>query len=465
MRKVMFSERIAVIGLGRLGAPMAACLAEQGFRVSGVDLDPERVEAVNAGRAPVPEPDLDALFTENRERISATCDHAEAVAETDFCFVIVPTPADAEGCFGLEHAKAALAEIGQAMAAKKSYYLIAMISSVLPGSCRYGLIPILEEHSGKKAGVDFGFCYAPEFVALGRVVRDLLYPDFKLVGELDARSGDTLEDIYARIFRNGAPCSRMSLENAELAKLSLNTYVSMKISFANSLAALCDRVPGGDVDVITEAIGLDRRIGHRYLRGGAPFGGHCFPYETRALAYASELLGVEPHLPGATTRVNGELVEMLVSRVKEIREPRARVTVLGLAYKPGTPEIELSASLELVRRLDQLGYAVSAFDPLAGETARTELPGSVTVEDALVTSLEGAELVLVTTADPVFIALEEDDFAICDDEVVVFDLWRVLATELKGSMRLRYEAFGFGDTSAEETRAVFGKLWGRTESN
>jgi len=460
MRKTMFSEQIAVIGLGKLGAPMAACIAEQGFRVHAVDLDERKVAAIRQGLSPVDEPELDKLFAENKARITATTDHAEAIAASDACFVIVPTPANAEGVLSLQYAKWAFREIGKAIRAREGYYLVAMISTVMPGACRHGLIPVLEESSGKVAGRDFGFCYVPEFVALGRAVRDILTPDFKLLGEIDERAGDLMEDIYVRIFRNGAPCCRMSLENAELAKLSLNTYVSMKISFANSLAELCDKIPGGDVDVITEALGLDRRIGHRYLRGGAPYGGHCFPIETRALAQCSEQLGLKPRLPGAAARVNEQLVDHLVGRIGQLAVKEANIALLGLAYKPGTPEVELSASIELANRLTDKGYRVVAFDPMASEKARHCLTGGTVIRDTLAACLDDADVVVVTTADPMFIALEEDQFGICAEKVIVFDLWRVLAPKLERSRRVRYEAFGRAGCAAEETPALFEELWG-----
>src|SRR5207245_1039686 len=156
---------------------------------------------------------------------------------------------------------------GRALAQKADYHTVVLTSTVLPGASRYGLLPIHERSSGKRCGDDFGFCYSPEFVALGSVIRDFLHPDFLLIGEYDRRSGDELEAHYRDIVVNGAGAARMSVENAELAKISVNAYVTTKITFANMLAEICDRMPGGDVDVVSNAIGLDSRIGRKYLTG------------------------------------------------------------------------------------------------------------------------------------------------------------------------------------------------------
>ena len=147
------------------------------------------------------------------------------------------------------------------------------------------MLPILERESGKKAGKDFGLCYSPEFIALGSIIRDFLNPDFTLLGEFDERCGAHLEEVYKRVMGPDTPCARMSLENAELTKISVNTYVTTKITFANMLAEMCEKLPGGNVDVVTNALGLDSRIGRKYLTGSIGYGGPCFPRDNVALSF------------------------------------------------------------------------------------------------------------------------------------------------------------------------------------
>ncbi len=271
------NEKISVIGLGKLGASMAAAFASRGFDVIGVDVNQQSIDRVRSGRAPVQETGLDEMIAANKDRIRATLSHEDAVLNSDISFVIVPTPSDENGSFSLQYAKWAFAEISKAIRKKTSYHNVVLTSTVLPGSTRQALVPILEKESGKKAGTDFGVCYSPEFIALGSIINDFLNPDFTLIGEIDDRCGSQLEDLYSRVVGNGAPSARMSLENAELAKISINTFVTTKITFANMLAEICEKIPGGDVDVVSNALGLDKRIGRKYLTGSIGYGGPCFP--------------------------------------------------------------------------------------------------------------------------------------------------------------------------------------------
>ncbi|MFN3329538.1 MAG: nucleotide sugar dehydrogenase, partial [Pyrinomonadaceae bacterium] len=293
-------ERISVIGLGKLGASMAACFAYRGFEVIGVDISPKVVDAVNSGKAPVQETGLDDLISANKERIRATLSHEEAVLNSDISFVIVPTPSDERGAFSLQYAAWAYKEIGKALAKKNGYHNVVLTSTVLPGSTRQVLMPVLEKESGKKAGKDFGVCYSPEFIALGSVIRDFLNPDFTLIGELDERCGEQLEQLYSKVVENGAPSARMSIENAELTKIAVNTFVTTKITFANMLAEICEKIPGGNVDVVTKALGMDSRIGHKYLKGALGYGGPCFPRDNIALSFIAKELGVSAELAKIT---------------------------------------------------------------------------------------------------------------------------------------------------------------------
>jgi UDPglucose 6-dehydrogenase len=446
------SRSYSVIGLGKLGASMTAALASRSHRVVGVDVNEAAVRAVAAGRAPVQEPGLAELLEANRARVRATADAAAAVRDTDVTFVVVPTPSEPNGSFSLEYARAAMAEVGRGLRQKAGYHLVVMTSTVLPGATRHGLIPVLEEASGRRAGEDFGVCYSPEFIALGSVIRDFLNPDFTLVGELDPRSGDQLEGCYAEILENGAPCRRMSLENAELAKVALNTYVTTKITFANMLADLCERLPGGDVDVVADALGLDRRIGRRYLTGATAYGGPCFPRDNQALAFLARNLGTTAELAETTDRRNRQEVARLLERVGPVAGVRA--AVLGLAYKPDTPVVEESAGVALARALSEAGAWVRAFDPLAGESGQVALDGVADVVGDLGRCLAGAELVVVTTPDPAFRGLAVTDLA---PGATVVDAWRLLP-HLAAEAGVRYLAVGRGTENVQNVERL-ARLW------
>lgn len=455
--KVTFS----VVGLGKLGASMAAAIASRGFNVIGVDINHRAVELINAGRAPVQETNLEETIAANRERLRATLNHREAILNSDLTFVVVPTPSDDRGAFSLQYAAWAFREIGSALKEKDSYHNVVLTSTVLPGSTRYGLLPILEKESGKVCGRDFGLCYSPEFIALGSVIHDFLNPDFVLIGEFDERCGSQLEACYAQIMENNPPCQRMSIENAELTKIAVNTFVTTKITFANMLADLCERIPGGDIDVVTNALGYDTRIGPKYLKGALGYGGPCFPRDNVALGFIARALGSQAELAETTDRINRALPEKIVERVRPLIHKGATVAVLGLAYKPFSHVVEESQGIYLAKALSKIGARVVAYDPLAGETARAELRDQAVILDSLEDCLAQAEVVLITTPDPVFQALTATDFEGKNLRMIVVDCWRILDKELAGHPNIRYIPIGRSvDEEANATRLA--ELWNRT---
>ena len=441
---------------------MAAAIAGRGFEVVGFDIDERAVERVNAGHAPVAETGLDALIAANRERLRATTDPVDAVVSSDVSFVVVPTPSDERGAFSLEYAEAAFRSIGRALAVKDGYHLVVLTSTVLPGATRHGLIPVLEAESGKVCGRDFGFCYSPVFIALGSVIRDFLHPDSALIGEFDERSGSLLEQSYREILENGAPCQRMSLENAELTKIAVNTYITTKVTFANMLAELCERIPGGDVDVVSNALGLDARIGRKYLTGAVSYGGPCFPRDNVALKFLARAVGANAELAETTDRMNRQWAERVIARFRNLVGRGRTVAILGMAYKPGTPVTDESAGVYLARAVTRLGGRVVAYDPLAGDSARAELGAEIAVEDTLSDALREADVVMVTTPDPVFRELTAEDLSHLP-EVVVIDFWRLLDGRFEGAPNVRHIAIGRSADDAENAGRLV-ELWAPTGS-
>src|SRR5260370_24596626 len=265
--------RLSIIGLGKLGAPMAAVMAHKGHNVVGVDVNPLHEKASQEGRARFNEPQLAEMIAANRERLTATESYEEAILATDVTFIIVPTPSCRDGRFSMEFVLEAAEKIGAALRKKRSWHLVVLSSTVMPGSMRGELQPALRQHSGKRCPEDFGICYKPEFIALGSVVHDMLKPDMILIGESDARSGGILEELYMGVCESNPRIQRMNYVNAELTKLSVNTFVTTKISYANMLAQICETIPGADSDVVTAALGCDTRIGAQYLKGALGYGG------------------------------------------------------------------------------------------------------------------------------------------------------------------------------------------------
>jgi UDPglucose 6-dehydrogenase len=423
---------VAVVGLGKLGAPLAAVLASKGNEVLGIDVNPEAVRLLNEGRAPVDEPGLQALVTASRERLSATCDLA-AAGDAEVTILLVPTPSDARGAFANAHILAALEQVGRGFAAQDAYRIAVVASTVMPGSCEGEIREALEHASGRRVGETLGLCYSPEFIALGSVIRDMLEPDMVLIGESDSRAGDVLEQLYAGVCENDPPFRRMSLVNAELTKIAVNTYITMKISYANALADICERLPGADVDTVTDALGLDTRIGPKYLRGGIAYGGPCFPRDNKAFGVLARDLGAEALLAEATDSVNRAQTARLARIVQSRLKPDSVVGILGLAYKPDTAVIDESPGVALARLLaEEAGIEVIVYDPVAMDGALDALDAAVRGSASLAELLERSHVAVIATPWPEFADLPIEALERDGERLVVIDCWRVLSAEKYG---------------------------------
>jgi UDPglucose 6-dehydrogenase len=424
--------KVAVVGLGKLGAPLAAVLASKGNDVLGVDVDPAAVRRLNDGMAPVDEPGLQELVTAHADRLEATVE-LEAAADADMTILLVPTPSDERGAFTNAFLLAAIERIGGGLAGRDDYHVVVVGSTVMPGSCEDELRPALEEASGRKVGESLGLCYSPEFIALGNVIRDMLEPDMVLIGESDERAGDVLESLYAGVCENDPPFRRMSLVNAELTKIAVNTYVTMKISYANTLADLCERLPGADVASVTDALGLDSRIGGKYLKGAVAYGGPCFPRDNKAFAVLARELGTEATLAEATDSINDEQLHRLARIVHAYAREDDAVGILGLTYKPDTPVIEESPGLAIAELLAENGVReVHVFDPVATEVAVAHLGDAVhgcATADEL---LERSDVVVIATPWREFASLPLDRLAGQSRRRVIVDCWRVLGDAAPG---------------------------------
>jgi UDPglucose 6-dehydrogenase len=304
-------------------------------------------------------------------------------------------------------------------------------------------LPTLESHSGKKCGVDFGLCYNPEFIALGSVIHDMLNPDFVLVGESDVRSGAVLEEFYKGILDNDAPVVRMNIVNAELTKISVNTFVTTKISYANMLAEVCERIPGCDVDVVTSAIGLDTRIGRKYIKGALGYGGPCFPRDNVAFAHMARSVGAEPTLAEAADAVNWRQVSRLVDLVSSHLPEGGRVGILGLSYKPDTNVVEESQGVKLARSLLSTGVPVVLYDPLAMDNARQVLGDGPTFVSSPQECVQQADVIVITIPWAEFKEIQPADLARNPGRPVVLDCWRILDGEQFAEVA-DYVALGLG---------------------
>jgi UDPglucose 6-dehydrogenase len=417
---------ISVVGLGKLGAVLAAVMADKGHNVIGIDVNPAAVDLINQGRAPVREPGLDEMIRRNASHLSATNDLEAAVSQTEITFVVVPTPSGPDGTFSLRYVLTAAESIARALRNKGGYHVVVISSTVMPGSTAGEVLPLIERISGLKCGRDFGLCYNPEFIALGSVIHDMSSPDMILVGESDPRAGGMLEELYRGVCLNNPPVARMNFVNAELAKISVNTYVTTKISYANMLAEICEQVPGADSEVVASAIGLDTRIGRKYLRGALGYGGPCFPRDNTAFSRFAQMHRVEATLADATDQVNRRQAARLGDRIRALLPGGETVGILGLSYKPDTEVIEESQGIMLAQHLSAAKCRVVVYDPVAMQNARRVLDSSVEYAESMEACAAEAAVLAIATPWKQFKALRPEHLRQSGARPVIMDWWRLL---------------------------------------
>ena len=374
---------IAVIGLGKLGLPLAALFAHSGHTVHGFDYSPALRESLTSGTFVSNEPGLMQMLNQTKRQLIISDSILDAVVNSDAVFVIVPTPSMDSGHFTNEYVLDAIKAMGPALLKNRKKIAIDIVSTVMPGSCDGPIKDEIEKSVGEEIGERIGLCYNPEFIALGSVIKDMQQPDMHLLGESHEWAGDVIQEILTSAVIQEVPCQRMSLKEAELVKIAINNFVTMKISYANSLYQAAENLGGISIDVVTGAIGLDSRIGHKYLRGAAPYGGPCFPRDTRALSALYNDLSISNALPMATEQVNNSHVEFIKEYIAKSIGSAKRVGVVGISYKPGTPVIEESPGVAIVNALLSQGFEVMTWDD---EGAK--------VHDQLSTSLESLELLI-----------------------------------------------------------------------
>jgi UDPglucose 6-dehydrogenase len=389
--------KISVIGLGKLGLCTAVCCARAGFETWGMDLKKDYVALIKNGEIPFYESELEENLLKYKENLHLTTDISEAVANSDISLLIVPTPSQEDGAFSNEYLINALKSMGPALAAKKTFHVVDIVSTVMPGSCDNIFKPLLEKITGKKVAEEIGLAYNPEFIAIGSVLKNFLNPDLLLIGESDPQTGQALEEMYSAVCDNNPHVGRTSLINAEIAKLSINCYCTMKISFANNLASICEKVAGADAGDITEIIGHDSRIGGKYILPGLGFGGPCFPRDNEAFINFTRQAGGFSGLQQAVVDINNAQPGIVTDKIISLSPENGTVALLGQAYKPQTYLTERSQALEIALKLSEhRGLKVKVYDPLAKEHGPWETCQS------LAECVTGANVAAILTPWPEF---------------------------------------------------------------
>jgi GDP-mannose 6-dehydrogenase len=346
--------------MGYVGTVSAACLAQDGHEVVGVDPVPTKVDLINAGKSPIIEEEISELMatTVKAGQLRATCNQDQAIYDTELSFVCVGTPSQANGNLDLAYIRRVCEQIGKALKSKATHHTVVIRSTILPGTMRSIVIPILEEYSGKRAGIDFGVCNNPEFLREGSAVKDFNSPPKTVIGESDRASGDKLAALYSKL---EAPLIRTDLETAEMVKYVDNSWHALKIGFANEIGNLC-KVLSIDAHEVMKIFCQDKKlnISPAYLLPGFAFGGSCLPKDLRALTYKAKVHDLE--LPILTSILPSNELQVAKGLQLIMGNGGKRVGILGFSFKAGTDDLRESPMIEIIERLLGKGYDLRIFD-------------------------------------------------------------------------------------------------------
>jgi UDPglucose 6-dehydrogenase len=416
----MYKYSVSILGTGFIGLCSAACFAEKDIKVVASTHNKKKADLINEGIAPFFEAGLEEMMQDinknKPELLKCILDPVQAVIETDISMITQGTPMREDKSIDLSYIESTAKEIGEALKKKEKYHLVVVRSTVVPGTARNMVGKIIEKVSGKVVGKDFGLCMQPEFLAEGRSIEDTLHPDRIVIGEIDEKSGTMLQEFYEYFYGDHldkCPLLRMNLESAELVKYGNNCLLSTKISYANEFANFAELVPNVDIAQVMKGVGLDYRINSRFLGAGVGFGGSCFHKDVNAIKAWSKSKGYTSRLLEAVLGINDDQAIHIVDIAEELAGKLAgkRVTLLGLAFKPGTDDMREAASIRVVQELLKRGVNdIIGYDPKANETAEVELGDSIKYADSIVEALKDSDCALLLTEWDEFKSLKPEDF-------------------------------------------------------
>jgi len=416
----MYKYKVSILGTGFIGLCSAVCFADKDIMVIASTHNEKKAADINEGIAPFYEEGLqeimDRLKNTNINIFRCITDPIKAVLETDISMITQGTPMREDKSIDLSFIESTAREIGLALKNKDNYHLVVVRSTVVPGTTRGLVAKIITEVSGKKPGKDYGLCMQPEFLAEGRSIEDTLQPDRIVIGQFDEKSGIMLQEFYEYFYGvhlKNCPILRMNIESAELVKYGNNCLLSTKISYANEFANLAQLVPNVDVTEVMKGVGLDYRINPRFLGAGVGFGGSCFHKDVNAIKAWSKSKGYNARLLDAVLDINDDQAIKIVDIAEELVGDLKgkKVSLLGLAFKPGTDDMREAASIRVVNELLKRGASnIVGYDPKANDTAKMELGDKIQYAQSVEELLKDSDCALLITEWDEFKKLSPDDF-------------------------------------------------------
>ena len=445
----MTKPKISVLGIGYVGLCTAVGFASKGYNVVASTHDAEKAAKINKGIPPFHEPNLQNMLEEAVQSGHLKClinETEKAVLETDLTFNAVGTPSRPDGSIDLQFIETSSRDMGKALHKKSTYHVVVIKSTVVPGTTQDLVKPILEKESKKKCGLDFGLCMSPEFLRQGSAFEDTLHTDRIVIGENDKKSGDTLENLYKGFYgKNTPPTIRTTPATAEMIKYASNSLLATKISFINSMANICEKIPGADVKAVATAMGLDKRIGPLFLNAGLGYGGSCFPKDVKALRAHSKNLGYPLKLLEAVENVNKtqplKAVQFCKEKLGSLKGKN--IAILGLAFKADTDDMREARAIPIINQLTKEGANVTAYDPVAIPAARVIFKNKIKYATSTISCLKNADCCILVTEWDEFKKLTPEDFTANMKQPILIDGRRIYNPELYKN-KMEFTAIGLG---------------------
>jgi len=444
----MTTYNISIVGTGYVGLCTAVGFANKGYKTIASTHNQEKATSINKGIPPfyehcLQEPLLNAV---SNGYLKCVINREEAVLNTDITFITVATPSQPDGSIDLRHIKNSAIEIGEALNKKDTYHLVVVKSTVVPGTTEKVIKPLLEKHSSKHCGSEFGLCMNPEFLREGSALHDTLHPDRIIIGEHDKKSGDTLDALYRDFYGEETPPTiRTNLPTAELIKYANNAFLATKISFINFIANLCQKIPEADIKTVAKGMGLDKRIGPLFLNAGLGYGGSCFPKDVKALIAYSKSLGCNPELLQAVENINEfqpyKAIELCKNFLGNLKNKK--IAVLGLAFKPNTDDMREARSIPIINQLLKEGANVTAYDPAAIPNTKTIFKNKIRYASSAIECLKDADCCIIVTEWEEFKRLKMEDFTQNMRQPILINGRRVYNPK-EFSKKLEFAAIGLG---------------------
>ena len=390
--------KIAVIGLGFVGLTLSSVLASKGITTLGIDLDKEKCSKIVKGIPTFFEPELKKTLKKALKKNLLITDKVSSINNCDFIFITVGTPQKKNGEIDLSFIKTVVKNVGKIIPKNKKKPIILIKSTVIPGTMKDVILPILEKNSKKKAGKDFGLISNPEFLQESKAIHDTIKPHAIVLGGYRTQFMNKTRKFFSR-FNPNTPIIITNHQTAEMIKYANNSFLATKISFINQLASICQEIPDTNIDDVADAIGLDSRIGNQFLDAGPGYGGSCLPKDMKAIINLSSKVGVKPTMLNAVEKTNKQQINNIIKLMKQNigKIKGKKVTVLGVAFKPNTDDIRDSMSIELIHRLIKSGAVVKIHDPKALDNARKIFHDNITYTDSIPSALKDSQCAIIMT--------------------------------------------------------------------